>query len=222
MSKRFIIKIEQKNRKPKQCTGRLETRAVPTAQYSNRDKWRLYATLKVQRCQMHKIVPEFMSRTSRGGPELDITGTGYDSRKYHPSKLFEKTPHQIKGIVHPCQGQGFQVPPWQEEWMKLHALPHKNLNFSSVVPVLQFFNVKSVDQAMTTSLDWAYLAPSLDNLTHHISNIFVTPSDQSYSAIYFHPTSNSCCFMDMSNQSSGIHTTSVLSLSEVVHLIIHL
>ena len=62
---------------------------------------------------------------------------------------------------------------------------------------------------MTKSLDWAHLAPSIDNLTHHISDVFVTPAGQTYSARCFHLTGDNQCFTEVSSQSSGPQTVTL-------------
>lgn len=58
-------------------------------------------------------------------------------------------------------------------------------------------------------MDWAYLAPSIDNLTHYISDVFVTPSGQTYSAVCFHATVGGHCFSEVSNQASGSQTVTL-------------
>lgn len=64
-------------------------------------------------------------------------------------------------------------------------------------------------QAVTGLLDWAHLAPSIDNLTHYITDLFTTPSDQTYSAVCFHLTADNRCFTEVSIQASGSQTVSL-------------
>ncbi|KAF8434525.1 hydroxymethylglutaryl-coenzyme A reductase-domain-containing protein [Boletus edulis BED1] len=74
---------------------------------------------------------------------------------------------------------------------------------------LVFSTTKAVDPVIARSLDWAYLAPSISNLTHHISDVFVTASGQSYSAVCFHPSAGGQCFTEVSNQASGSQTVTL-------------
>lgn len=62
---------------------------------------------------------------------------------------------------------------------------------------------------MSRSLDWAHLAPSIDNMTHYVSNTFVTPSGQSYSAVCFYATAQDHCFTEVSSQASGSQTVTL-------------
>jgi len=67
---------------------------------------------------------------------------------------------------------------------------------------LVFSVAKAVDPAVTRSLDWTYLAPSIKNLTQYISTELVTPSGESYSSVCFRASSEHC-FTDWSNHVTG-------------------
>ena len=79
----------------------------------------------------------------------------------------------------------------------------------ALYPVLEKNTNQHGGQAVTTSLEWAHLAPSLDNLTEHISNTFTTPAGQTYSTLCFHRTNDGRCFTEVSNQPSGTHTVTL-------------
>ena len=62
---------------------------------------------------------------------------------------------------------------------------------------------------MTRSFDWAYLVPSINNLTHYISDVFSTPSGQSYPAVCFRAAGEDHCFTESSSQASGSQTVTL-------------
>lgn len=62
---------------------------------------------------------------------------------------------------------------------------------------------------MTRSLDWTHLAPSIDNLTHYISDEFVIPSGQTYSTLCFHATGQDHCFTEVSSEATGPRTVTL-------------
>ncbi|KAG6379667.1 hydroxymethylglutaryl-coenzyme A reductase-domain-containing protein [Boletus reticuloceps] len=100
----------------------------------------------------------------------------------------------------------------EERYLKRTLDPQtqrKNWKFNSLFFPPQRLWIRMHGQVIARSLDWAYLAPSISNLTHHISDVFVTASGQSYSAVCFHPSAGGQCFTEVSNQASGSQTVTL-------------
>ncbi|KAG8216444.1 hydroxymethylglutaryl-coenzyme A reductase-domain-containing protein [Butyriboletus roseoflavus] len=97
----------------------------------------------------------------------------------------------------------------QERYLKRASNPHtQRLELQQLV-FSRASTAKAPGPAMTSSLDSAHLAPSIDNLTHYITDLFVTPSDQTYSAVCFHLTAEDRCFTEVSIQASGSQTVTL-------------